>query len=201
MSWAMRGEVRMKIANRVPDSRPDYLEAVRDFDEALKIDAGRAQTWIARSEAKTALGSITRDTGGNPLGEFEAAARDGDRAAELAPTMPDAWIAAGAPRVEAAACTVRLRKDPTEITKAAVDALTRGLDLDPASSRGRFYRGTAAYNLAAWKIAQGIRIGPECKAALADFEEAIRSFPGYRDRVAAAMSRCRKYLDEHPEEK
>jgi tetratricopeptide (TPR) repeat protein len=103
--------------------RREYAAALRDFNEALKLDPKYAPAYSYRSAV-----FVNRD-------ELERALKDADEAIKLNPKLASAWSNRGA--------ALRHKKDYA----AAVDSLNKAVEIHPKGFAALYNRGLAHYEM------------------------------------------------------
>ena len=83
--------------------------------------------------------------------------------------------------------------DATGLLSEAISDLDRSIQANPANAEAWWYRGNAHLGMARHLTAPG----PELRAALDDYREAVRLNPLLEPCVRDAVADCRRLLQQH----
>ncbi len=163
--------------------------AARDYDEAIRRNANRFESWAGRATLRTNIamrGAAEQDT----TAQFAAADEDFDRALKLKPDDAPIWAARGYARLQCGVMTANvLQKDPTSIFKEAETHLQKSLQLDAKNGTAWGYRGDLWFSIAQVQQAQHVSGASALKNAQACYRKAVQFDAGLEARLRPTMER------------
>jgi tetratricopeptide (TPR) repeat protein len=177
-----------ELMRRGENPESEFEAAFRDLDEAVKSDPAarilRAEAFVHRGEWKAAAGQ-----NGDP--DYLAAFADTKLALEADLFAADAWIWQGRARTLAAAA----RPVSMRHYQEAIDDLYRVLAVAPNHVEALRFRADAYQRRAALKAGRLLDASADYRAALIDYEHAIRLQPSLEGELRNAVAACRAGVD------
>ncbi len=174
-AWRMRAQARVswgqQLARQGQDPSDIFARALADYDESLRLDPDRVETWIWRAVLRSELGKSASDPGV----QYRAGLADADEAVRRGPGMALVHELRGHLLVSWA---LRVPSEEGRLLEA-FDSYSRALEVNPCAVSAWGRRAIARYNLASRKQVRGQDPDSDYLAALGDLAEALRLNPRY----------------------
>jgi tetratricopeptide (TPR) repeat protein len=169
-SWETLGLARMNWGGH---ARSEELlkAALEAFTRAIALNGADASAWWHRASTRLRLAELVAD----PAPVYEAAAEDAERSTRLNAASDEGWLMLARACEDWAQSRQRAGQDPVALHQRAVAAIDEAAKRR-ATAESAYLRGQVHVAWARWAARAGDP-APLVRAALADYDEALRRDP------------------------
>ncbi|MHC5038294.1 MAG: protein kinase domain-containing protein, partial [Planctomycetota bacterium] len=163
------------------DPRPAFRNAIREYDEALRLKPNDMVLHSNRSLTYRCLAEAEDERGVDPTESFRRAIEDASAAIRLKPDLADSYLNRGLAHLYFSDWMAGQGRDPRETVRRAIAAFDEALRRDPALLMARNNRAVAYLKMA--QTLMGMQEEPRewFEKAVADCDETLRRDPNYLD--------------------
>ncbi len=195
-TWLRRGNARMNLHHFIalPKEALAMLDAaVADYSRSIELDPRDFEAWKCRASTQINRGPLLQKLGQKAEPAYRLAMEDFTQALERRPGEGETWANRGAVWLNWSAEVLQGGGDVIQMYNDAERDFTKAIELSPERWFAWRYRGTTR----AWRAWQRERRGDadavdDYRAAVADYEQAIKINPDLKAAVKVELDECLK---------
>ncbi len=195
-AWSLLGEAKFFEAEDATDGLPALRESLRAYDEALRRDAGQVDAWMDRGRSHMHVAVRLMGRGEDPGFAFQQAAKDLEKAVEMAPGRGRAWSELGSVRYNTAYWLRGLKRPDVALLRSAVEAFEKALGLGKAERSDLEGAASACLLLGVTLREQGRAEAPPLKRTLELYRKLKAMDPSLEAKLARNTATCEQLLGE-----